>query len=111
LGIPAFYMAILWCNKEKLDESQVKEAYGELYADYDDSYCLWEIMEIFRKILLLGISQVFDETYFRIIFCMSIQLTYILLIENVKPFRDDEDDRLNSFASFQLILTMLLGHG
>lgn len=30
---------------------------------------------------------------------MSIQLTYILLIENVKPFRDDEDDRLNLFTS------------
>ena len=56
LGIPFFAWALLTIEKDKLDTIKVREKYGFLYRGYRKDFYYWEILIMYRKILLIFIS-------------------------------------------------------
>lgn len=56
LGIPAFAFLLLQREKENLKKISVKEKYGFLYNGYQKRYYYWEVVIMYRKIMVIFIA-------------------------------------------------------
>lgn len=56
LGIPAGVLVLMFRDREKLDTLAVKEKFGFLYNGYKRSSFFWEIIIMYRKILMIAIA-------------------------------------------------------
>eukprot|EP00350_Pseudokeronopsis_sp_OXSARD2_P000010 CAMPEP_0170550866 /NCGR_PEP_ID=MMETSP0211-20121228/8875_1 /TAXON_ID=311385 /ORGANISM="Pseudokeronopsis sp., Strain OXSARD2" /LENGTH=112 /DNA_ID=CAMNT_0010857657 /DNA_START=806 /DNA_END=1144 /DNA_ORIENTATION=+ len=55
VGIPCFAFLLMVRVKKQLDKVEIKEKYGFLYRGYKKQYFYWEIVIMYRKILLIVI--------------------------------------------------------
>eukprot|EP00347_Sterkiella_histriomuscorum_P019434 403341642 len=56
LGTPLFSFSLLLKNKDKLDTIVIREQYGFIYRGYKQKFYFWEIIIIYRKILIIFIA-------------------------------------------------------
>ncbi|CDW74982.1 UNKNOWN [Stylonychia lemnae] len=56
LGIPFFGLAILIKERKSLDQIQTRQKYGFLYRGYRIDFYYWEIVIMYRKILIIFIA-------------------------------------------------------
>lgn len=61
LGIPFFAYILLRLDKDKLNREDVKEKYGFLYKGYKKEFYYWEIIIMYRKIVLVVIAVLIDK--------------------------------------------------
>lgn len=62
LGIPFFALLLLSRERNRLDKVEVKQKFGFLFRGYKKDYYFWEIVIMYRKILMVVIA-VIVETY------------------------------------------------
>lgn len=55
-GFPLGMGALLFKNKDRLDEDEFAASYGHLYDKYRPGMYYWEIVEQLRKLVLVGLS-------------------------------------------------------
>lgn len=58
LGVPFFAFVLLSRKKNKLKVLEVKERYGFLYNGYKHEFYYWEVILMYRKILIVVIAYV-----------------------------------------------------
>ena len=56
LGIPAFAFVLLTRDRKKLGTIEIREKLGFLYNGYKHDYYYWEIVIMYRKIILIFIA-------------------------------------------------------
>ena len=56
LGIPFFGLSILIKFRARLDTKYVRERFGFLYRGYKAKFFYWEIVIIYRKVLVIFIA-------------------------------------------------------
>ncbi|TNV88133.1 hypothetical protein FGO68_gene10720 [Halteria grandinella] len=57
IGIPLMGFWVIYKNRTKLDQAQIKQRYGFLYNGYKMGIpCYWEIFIIYRKVIIIFIS-------------------------------------------------------
>lgn len=56
LGIPAFAFLLLQKEKDRLKRIEVKEKYGFLYNGYQKRFYYWEVVIMYRKIMVIFIA-------------------------------------------------------
>ena len=61
IGIPLFAFILLTKERRTLDSVQTKEKYGFLYRGYKRSFYYWEIVIIYRKVILIFIAVFLKE--------------------------------------------------
>ena len=54
LGLPLCVLGVLIKHRRRLHTPRIESAYGFLYSRFKDSAPLWEVHEIFRKMILCG---------------------------------------------------------
>jgi len=56
IGIPGFAFLLLQAEKDRLHKIEAKERYGFLYNGYKKKFYYWEVIIMYRKILISVIS-------------------------------------------------------
>eukprot|EP00347_Sterkiella_histriomuscorum_P012942 403366626 len=93
LGTPLFAFSLLLKNKDKLDTLVIREQYGFIYRGYKQSFYFWEIIIIYRKILIIFIA-IFIKTA-----GVIAQTLFVLIVLIIRR-------ALNNLESLSLIASM-----
>ena len=115
LGIPIGSYLILRKHQKHLwdtDSKQhqgVKQKFGSLYEQYNMDCWWWEVIEMFRKLLLTGVLvMVGSGTSAQVLFGILVSLVYLVFVLKKAPYQDNLDNWLQFFSSFTVVLTLQL---
>ena len=116
LGIPLWILISLYRNKKHLFDrksdkhEEIVNEYGTLYLQYEPKYWYWEIIVIFKKMVLTGVMVIVASgSSLQLVIALVVVLINLLLVLKVAPFADYTDDWLSFLTSFQMLLTLLGG--
>jgi hypothetical protein len=88
LGIPFFAFVLMSRVRNNLGRMDVKELYGFLYNGYKKEFYYWEVIIMYRKILMIVIAVIIKSygtiTQALIVFLMLI--FFLVLNMKKKPF-------------------------
>jgi hypothetical protein len=88
LGIPAFAFLLLQKEKHRLKYPDVKEKYGFLYNGYRKAFYFWEVVIMYRKIMVIFIA-VFISNFGVItqaLFVFLLVICFLIINLKWKPF-------------------------
>ena len=64
LGIPILAGMNMYTNRDQLNDSEIRERIGFLYADYESKYYLWELVIMLRLVCMAIIGVIFEGKSF-----------------------------------------------
>eukprot|EP00347_Sterkiella_histriomuscorum_P016469 403353061 len=111
LGIPAFAFVLLTRERKKLGTLEIREKLGFLYNGYKHDFYYWEIVIMYRKIILIFIA-VFIQNYGVMVQALIVFLLLIIcLILNLKtkPFFLVELNDLETLSLLTSIMSVYCG--
>merc|ERR1712072_84520 len=126
IGIPAFYILILYKKRHIIakdpdeegesihpdDHQEVKRCqteFGSMYKDYKRKYYWFELVEMLRKISLVGALVLLGNGGMQIFAGIIICFAYILLASFLEPLTSKTDAVLQYMTSIQLFFTLISG--
>ncbi|CDW75877.1 UNKNOWN [Stylonychia lemnae] len=106
LGIPFFALAILMRKRKKLDSFEIRQRFGFLYRGYRKDYYYWEIVIMYRKILII-FTAVFISNFG--IVAQALIVFFILIIFLMINFKKQPFNTLilNDLETLSLITSMI----
>eukprot|EP00347_Sterkiella_histriomuscorum_P008702 403344080 len=111
LGIPFFALVLLMRNRKRLDQIEIRQKLGFLYRGYRKEYHFWEIVIMYRKIILIFVS-VFLSTYGVIAQALIVFIILIVFLTfNLKasPFSTLELNDLETLSLISSLITIYCG--
>merc|ERR1712167_101821 len=125
IGIPSLYILILYKKRHIIakdpengelihpdDHQEVMRCqteFGSMYKDYKRKYYWSELVEMSRKILLVGALVLLGNGGMQIFAGIIICFVYILLASYLKPLTSKTDAVLQYMTSIQLFFTLISG--
>ena len=119
IGIPIACVILLRCNRrlikdEALSESKegqsFRDTYGQLFNSYDKSHWYFESVEMLKKMTLAGgLVLVAPGSSVQIMLGILVALSFLVVVLQFKPYADSTDNKLQAFATLQIMLTLLAG--
>ena len=86
-------------------EMRLARSIAFLYKEYDVTCFWWEIAEMMRKFLLVGLFVCIEPgSITQIAMATIVTAVYLLVQLNAKPFKNPADDFLAASASFALLM-------
>ena len=111
LGIPAFAFFLMAKEKSKLDTVETRMKFGFLYNGYKLEYYYWEVVIMYRKIILIFIA-VFIQNYgvmVQALIVFMVLLIFLVLGLKKKPFFLVPLNDLESLSLITSILSIYCG--
>ena len=125
-GIPIAYITILYRKRKVIaldpdvegesihpenhqEVIQCRTEYGSLYNDYKRKYFWFELVEMTRKISLVGALVMLGESGMQIFVGIIICFFYVLLASYIEPLNSKTDQTLQYVTSVQLFCTLISG--
>lgn len=117
IGVPAASYALLRRCKAAIQSgkpSPLSQATRFLHRPYEPRCYYWELVEIMRKLLLVGFARV---GFFKLsevgstrqlLFGTMVSLCHLLFVAMTKPFKDVNDDYLATGCSFMLVCFFIM---
>ena len=104
--IPALYTALLCLASKALrteTETPLSAALGFLHREFEPRYFWWEILEVVKKLMLIGVFGVFyPGTVYQLVVAMMFSLGFLMLTAVAQPYRSDVHDFIALGSSFCL---------
>ena len=108
-GIPFFFVLLMWREREQISDAINQKKFGFLFADYVTMYFLWEVLDLFRKLLLSGLMIFFNRgSVGQLIAGMIVALTFLEMQLRLMPYNDLLAN-LVQIVAFNAIFLNLLG--
>ena len=109
-GIPLLTLFVLLKNKHNFESEDVFERYGFIFSTYSGRCFYWEIIEIVRKLFLVGvIIFIAPGTALQIAVALAVCFLALVINEKAEPFEDKSDHWLQSGALYQLCVMLFAG--
>merc|ERR1711881_274505 len=125
-GIPILYITILYRKRHIIakdpddpsvlvdihDHQEVmkcRKEFGSMYRDYKRKYYWFELVEMVRKISLVGALVMLGTSGMQIFAGIIICFSYVLLASYLEPLNSKQDQVLQYFTSIQLFCTLISG--
>eukprot|EP00347_Sterkiella_histriomuscorum_P009503 403340963 len=111
LGIPFFALVLLMRYRKRLESIEIKQKLGFLYRGYRQEYHFWEIVIMYRKIVLIFVS-VFLSNYGVVAQALIVFIILILFLTlNLKaqPFSTIELNDLETLSLISSLITIYCG--
>lgn len=109
VGIPLFFFLILWTHQRKglLQSGWCMARYGFLYQKYELRCWWWELLEMFRKLMLTSVL-IFVQpgSLSQIVFGMLVSFVCLLLHTNQAAYLETNDDLLQFGALLGIFLVL-----
>ena len=87
----------------------VRTSFGSIYQDYRRRHYYWEIVEMVRKIVLVGALVLMSKGGMQIFVGVIICFIYVFMAAYAEPFSDSADQLLQYVTSVQIFITLLTG--
>ncbi len=104
VGVPLLYLILLLAARKALsneEETRLSAALGFLHREYEPRYFWWEVLEILKKLMLVGfMAVVVPGSVYQLVIAMMISLALLLLTAVAAPYRSDVHDFLALGSSF-----------
>jgi hypothetical protein len=124
--IPCVIMTILYLHRKTISKDpdnedvkidpdyhsevlQVRTEFGSIYGDYRRKYFYWEIVEMIRKVILIGALVLVPIASLQIFLGVLICFVYSFMAALMEPFNDSADQTLQFITALQLFLTLATG--
>ena len=94
IATPIFAFTILYKNRNKLEEENIKKYYLILYQGLTRKVFYWEFINTIRKVIIIGfntILSVISITY-RLLFCIVLLITVERLQQKLQPYKLEENN-------------------
>jgi hypothetical protein len=97
-------------NRSKYDSNQrtvrLSSGLQFIFLSYKPEFWYWEIIEVFRRLLLAaGIQAMFNDSLTQIIVAISLSIGFIAVNNKCLPYESDEDNIIANVGQFQVLLT------
>jgi len=126
IGIPLLYITVLYRKRHVIaldpDEEGVavdprhhhevmecRTEFGSMYKDYKRKYYWFELVEMARKISLVGALVMLGTSGMQIFAGIIICFFYVLLASYIEPLNNKTDQVLQYLTSIQLFCTLISG--
>lgn len=111
IGIPAGVWVMMRGSRDRLDTMAVKEKFGFLYKGYKRSSYFWEIVIMYRKILLIGIAVFMNRIGIMVqALVLLIFLIAFLQLNNMRrPFASRDLNDIEDLSMIAGIITIYCG--
>merc|ERR1711912_69497 len=109
IGVPAFFVLLLWRERKNIHDSVNQKKYGFLFGDYVAVYFLWEVWDLGRKLALSGALIFFNKgSVSQLLVAMVIALFALELQLRMMPYKSLMANIIQ-VAAFNAILLNLVG--
>ncbi|KAL3926830.1 MAG: hypothetical protein SGPRY_003115 [Prymnesium sp.] len=78
-----------------------------LYREYKPHMFWWELVEMLRRFVLVGLMVLYQDTMMQLILATLLSAIFLLLQVQASPYRKREDDWLASVSSFCLVVVLM----
>ena len=107
VGIPISILVVLVFHRNKLDEEATFNRLGGLYGAYQSNVFYWEVVEIYRKLFLVGvIIFILPGTLLQIAVALAVCFVALMMNEMIRPYNDRSDSWL-AFATLSQLCIIL----
>jgi len=111
-GVPALYLAFLLSCRHTLRAGRVTHASASvrfLWVDYRPEVCLWEVLEVLRKLTVTSFVMLIDELHeqARVLVALLLSILFLSLEMWVQPFRRIVDNWLAHMSNLALVVVYL----
>ena len=111
IGLLLLNGALLYCARKSIQQGKsttLTRATRFLHREYEPGVFYWELVEMFRRLLLVGIMVLvlrgqLTQLVISTVFC----LMYLLIQMQAQPYRDSADDYLANACSFSMSIIFL----
>jgi len=111
LGITLFCAALLFRAAPAIiagKETPLTRAVGALHREYDVTAFWWELAEMGRKFLLVGLFVILEPgSILQIAVGTIVAAAYLMVQLNAQPYRNKADDYLATSCSFALLMVFV----
>ncbi|KAL3925719.1 MAG: hypothetical protein SGPRY_003584 [Prymnesium sp.] len=87
--------------------SPLSHAIAFLHREYEPHFFWWELVEMLRRFVLVGLMVLYQDTMLQLILATLLCALFLLLQVQASPYRRKEDNFLASVASFCLLVVFL----
>jgi hypothetical protein len=109
IGVPVFFVLLLWRERKHIHDSVNQKKYGFLFGDYMAVYFLWEVWDLGRKLMLSGLLMFFKRgSVSQLLVAMVIALFALELQLRLMPYKSFMANIIQ-LAAFNAILLNLVG--
>ena len=115
MGVPLVFSLLLWRARKAISGASAPTAFagaiGILYREYDRRVFWWELVELVRRLVLVGFLQFIPDSYamLRLLVAIWTSIVYLSLVLIVRPFKRDDDNALAITAASLLLATFFAG--
>ena len=115
--VPIVFLVLLLTVRRSVRLKRVSlltNACGFLWRDYSESMMFWEIIDVLRRVFLLGIIMFIDikegsNRVFRLVIAIVVSSFYVIILGLAQPYKRMIDRNLSFTCNFMLILLFVLG--
>ncbi|KAL3926142.1 MAG: hypothetical protein SGPRY_003439, partial [Prymnesium sp.] len=83
------------------------QAVAFLHRDYKMEFYWWELVEMLRRFVLVGLLVLYQDTMMQLIIATLLCAVFLLLQVQASPYRRKEDELLASISSFCLVVVFM----
>ncbi|KAL4433309.1 hypothetical protein ABPG74_017413 [Tetrahymena malaccensis] len=111
LVIPIIFFQKLYSSRDKIYSNiWIRYRYGYLYMEYHPRAYFWEFVKMFEKITLTIIVNVYgDDTKVKGVLCFLTVVIYLIFSYIFKPYKENEQNRLDQRGNEAAALSMIMG--
>ena len=108
VAVPIVYSILFWKARRAIwaqTATGLSESITFLTEEYDRSFFFWELLEVLKKLLLVGaMSVVLPGTFNQLALAFVISLCFLVMLMVAKPYKRPEDDVIALTAGFALVM-------
>ena len=106
IGLWLLYLALLVCSRHAIvsgKKTPLSRSIAFLYAEYNSATWWWELAEMLRKFLLVGLFVVVEPGSIRqVVLATMVCVVFLMVQMQARPYANASDDFLACAASFCL---------
>ena len=109
-GLPFFWLVQMLRHQTEMKKGRsiMAKHYGFLVGSYKPEFYMWEVSEMYRKVILTGVvSVVKPGSMVQISVASVISLTFLVAHAHAYPFKDDDQNQLKLACEVSLMLVLL----
>jgi membrane protease YdiL (CAAX protease family) len=113
VAIPLSYALLLWHARTAITQARptsLSRALAFLHADYEPRYFMWELMEVLRRFLLVGVACVVPPapgSVTQLVFGATVSITFLVIQAQTQPYKRITDDFVALASSIALVTLFL----
>ncbi|EFA78123.1 hypothetical protein PPL_08771 [Heterostelium album PN500] len=107
LGIPMIIFILLFKNRKHNNDASIIRTYGAFILKYKTSYYYWDVILLFRRLVIVLVSIMDQDTPIRSFLLIGVSLISVLLQLKHSPFISEGDNQLELVSLILIFISCI----